>query len=286
MTFILATHRVDLLSLYPYVYSEGPRAMNVIRRRLLSGLGCLVVVAVAFSLPVRADDGLTIFAAASLTNVMEQISSDYTARTGVPVRCSFAASSALARQIEAGTRADVFLSADLEWMDYLEQRKLVRPETRRNLLGNDLVLVAPADSKVNLTIAKGFPLVAALGDGRLATGDPDLVPVGRYAQAALTQLGLWKDVESRLVRAENVRAALAYVARGEAPLGIVYRTDALVESKVRVVDAFPADSHPPIVYPVALTAVADAKAADFLAYLSQPAATERFRSAGFKVPIP
>ena len=166
------------------------------------------------------------------------------AQSGIAVKASFAASSVLAKQIEAGAPAQVFLSADREWMDYLEQRGRLQGGSRRDLLGNELVLIAPADSALQLKIAPHFALLAALGSGRLATGDPDSVPAGLYARAALTRLGVWPQVADRLVRAENVRAALMYVARGEAPLGIVYRTDARAEGRVRVVDVFPADTPP------------------------------------------
>ena len=227
---------------------------------------------------------LLVFAAASLTNAVGDIGEAYTARTGVRIVCSFASSSVLARQIEAGARADVFLSADAGWMDYLGRRGLLRPGTRRDLLGNELVLIAPVGSSVRLALAPGADLRAALGPGRLATGDPDSVPVGRYAQAALTSLGLWGELSSRLVRAENVRAALEYVARGEAPLGIVYRTDALSEKRVRVVAVFPARSHPPIVYPVALTVRAAAEAPAFEEFLLGDEARRIFSRYGFKPP--
>lgn len=225
---------------------------------------------------------LTVFAAASLTDVLQQVGADYTRATGVPVRFSFAASSALAKQIESGARVDLFFSADEEWMDYLAARKLIAGSTRRDLLANQLVLVAPADSTIALQIAPGFPLLKALGaKGRLATGDPESVPAGKYAKSALTSLGVWKDVESRLVRAENVRAALVYVARGETPLGIVYATDAKVEPKVRVVAVFPESSHTPIAYPAALTAVAAREARGFFDYLGSEAARQVFEHAGF-----
>ncbi len=225
---------------------------------------------------------LLVFAAASLADALTQVDALFTARTGIAVKASLAASSVLARQIEAGAPADVFLSADPEWMDYLEKRGLLQRDSRRDLLGNALVLIAPRDSTVRLHIAPGFNLAAALGDGRLATGDPDSVPVGRYARAALMRLGVWPQVSARLVAAENVRAALEYVARGEAPLGIVYRTDAQAESRVRVVGIFPEDTHPPIIYPVALTAGASPLAARYAAFLgSSEAAQPIFARYGF-----
>jgi molybdate transport system substrate-binding protein len=226
-----------------------------------------------------------VFAAASLTDVLEDIGGDFTAATGIPVRFSFAGSPALARQIEAGARADLFLSADVEWMDYLEERGFLAAGTRRNLLGNELVLIAPAGSDVVLEARPGLPLAAALGRRRLAMGDPVLVPAGRYGRAALESLGAWSDVGNRLAPAENVRVALAWVARGEAPLGIVYRSDALAEPRVRVVTAFPAGSHPPIVYPVARLgrSPAPARAAAFQDWLGGPRARDRFLAAGFTV---
>jgi molybdate transport system substrate-binding protein len=224
---------------------------------------------------------ITVFAAASLTNVMQELGDGFTRESSIPVRFSFAASSALARQIENGAPADVFFSADIEWMDYLQTRNLIRRDTRHNLLGNRLVLIAPADSQISLKIAPHFALAAALGKGRLATGDPDSVPVGRYAREALTTLGVWSEVSERLVRADSVRSALAFVDRGEAPLGIVYQTDALIDKGVRVVDVFPDDTHQPIVYPIALTGGAKPDAAKFVAYLRGPAGEIAFKAYGF-----
>lgn len=224
---------------------------------------------------------ITVFAAASLTDSLQELTADFGRTTGINVRLSFAASSALARQIESGAPADVFLSADQEWMDYLGARKLIDPGSRRDLLGNRLVLVAPSASGISLRIEPHFGLVGALGKGRLATGDPDSVPVGRYARAALTQLGVWSEVEPRLVRAENVRAALALVDRGEVPLGIVYLTDALIDRGVRVVGVFPGDTHPPITYPIALTVGARSGAREFVDFLHSPAADAVFVKYGF-----
>jgi molybdate transport system substrate-binding protein len=224
---------------------------------------------------------ITVFAAASLTNVLQELGDGFTKDASIPVRFSFAASPALARQIENGSRADVFFSADLEWMDYLESRKLIQPATRHDVVGNQLVLIAPADSRIVLKIQPHFALAATLGKGRLATGDPDSVPVGRYAHEALANLGVWDEVSARLVRADSVRSALAFVDRGEAALGIVYATDALIDKKVRVVDAFPAATHMPIVYPVALTMGAKADAAKFLAYIRGPAGSVAFQHHGF-----
>jgi molybdate transport system substrate-binding protein len=225
---------------------------------------------------------ITVFGAASLTNVLQDLGDGFTAQTSIPVRFSFAASSSLAKQIENGAPADVFFSADVEWMDYLQQRNLIQPATRHDVVGNQLVLIAPSEATVRLKIAANFPLVAALGKGRLATGDPDSVPVGRYAKQALTRLGVWDNVVDRLVRADSVRAALSFVDRGEAPLGIVYETDALVDKNVRIVDTFPADSHSPIIYPLALTSHPKAGAAKFTAYLRGPAGDAAFVHYGFK----
>jgi molybdate transport system substrate-binding protein len=224
---------------------------------------------------------ITVFAAASLTNVLQTLGDGFTKQSSIPVRFSFAASSALARQIENGAPADVFFSADLEWMDYLQTRNLIQRDTRRDVLGNRLVLIAAADSKITLKIGPNFPLAAALGKGRLATGDPDAVPVGRYAREALTTLGVWNDVAQRMVRADSVRSALAFVDRGEAPLGIVYETDALIDKHVRVLDVFPANSHLPIVYPIALTRSAKPDATRFVEYLRGPAGEAAFKAFGF-----
>jgi molybdate transport system substrate-binding protein len=251
-------------------------------RRILS-LACLLCIQLAFpGLARAADPELLVFAAASLTNAFEKLGPIYTKESGQPVKFSFAASSALARQLESGASADVFASADLEWMDYVQARGLIDRGNRRDLLGNRLVLIAPKDSTVTLKIAPGFALAKALGPGgRLATGDPDYVPVGKYARSALTTLGVWSDVADRLVRADNVRTALAFVARGEAPLGIVYTTDAQIEPGVRVVDVFPEDTHLPITYPVAVVRGAHPGADRFVKFLSGDAARAVFQEFGF-----
>jgi len=250
-------------------------------------LGTVLLMLCTLALPVRAADApdqeLLVFAAASLANALDEIGMAYTQKTQQHVKFSYAASSALARQLEAGSRADAFMSADLEWMDYVQARNLIDRSTRRNVLSNRLVLVAPADSKIELKIAPGFALGAALGsNGRLATGDPESVPVGKYARSALTSLGVWNDVADRLVRADNVRSALAFIARGETPLGIVYETDAKVEKRVRIVDFFPEDSHPPIVYPVAVTAHARPATRQFIEFLQSSPAQETFKKYGFQ----
>lgn len=224
---------------------------------------------------------IVVFGAASLTNALSDLGDAFTKQTSIAVKFSFAATSTLARQIESGAPADVFFSADVDWMDYLQARNLVQRASRRNLLGNRLVLIAPSDNMIMLKIRPDFPLATALGNKRLATGDPDSVPAGRYAQAALTHLGVWNQVVDRLIRADSVRSALAFVDRGEAPLGIVYETDAMLDKHVRIVDVFPATSHPPIVYPIALTVRAKPDAAKFVAYVASPAADPVFKSYGF-----
>jgi len=249
------------------------------RRLLLIFLGCVLGTSVTAA--DRGQSALRVFAAASLTNVLDELSSAWEKKGGIPVKTSYAASSVLARQIEAGGRADVFISADQEWMDYLQSRNLVDKPTRRNLVGNRLVLIAPSDSTLQLKIAPGFDLSGALGKRRLATGDPDTVPVGRYARSALVTLGVWDEVQDRLVRADNVRSAMMFVSRGEVPLGIVYTTDALVDSHVRIVDTFPENSHPPITYPGVILKGASGEAMAFLDYLASPAARDTWRRFGF-----
>ena len=225
---------------------------------------------------------VTVFAAASLKNALDEVGAQY-AKSGGDARFSYAASSAIARQIEQGAPADIYVSADSDWMNYLADRKLIVASSRKDLLTNNLALIAPADSKVALKIGKGMPLAKALGDGRLAVAGPD-VPAGKYAKASLGALGVWDSVSGRLAQAENVRMALQYVARGESPLGIVYDTDAKVEPKVRIVGLFPAGTHPKIVYPVARMAGSkNPEAEKFLAYLSGPQAAAVFRKYGFTV---
>jgi len=254
--------------------------MRFFRDLLLAGVFA-IVAAVVPSASVAAD--ITVFAAASLTEALNEIDSTWTKETHHTAAISFAASSALARQIEAGSPADMFISADTDWMDELAQHSLIRPDTRRNLLGNHLVLVEPASSHARIEIVSHFDLAAALGGGRLAVADPDSVPAGKYAKAALMALGVWDSVAGRIAGAENVRVALEYVARGDAPLGIVYTTDALAEPRVRIAATFPDTAHRPIVYPVALTTGARPLARDFLAFLSGPHASAIFRKDGFVV---
>ena len=228
-----------------------------------------------------AADTVTVFAAASLKDALDENAKAYQARASDRIVVSYGASSALAKQIESGAPADLFISADLEWMDYLEKRRLIKPESRRNLLRNRLVLIAPADSRVSVSIAPGFPLAGLLGGGRLAMANPDAVPAGKYGKASLEALGVWKDVERKVASAENVRAALVFVSRGEAPFGIVYRTDAAADLRVRVVGLFPENTHPPIIYPIAMTAAGKPPAEAFSKWLSQAEARTIFEKYGF-----
>jgi molybdate transport system substrate-binding protein len=255
------------------------------RQWVVAAMSAVLSLGAAGARSADAPRGVLVFAAASLANVLGDLDTAFTARSGIQVTSSLAASSTLAKQIEAGAPADVYFSADLQWMDYLQQRGLLRPGSRQDVAGNALVLIAPAGRALRVRIAPGFNLAALLGAGRLAVADPDSVPAGMYAREALRNLGVWNSVATRLVRAENVRAALAYVARADAPLGIVYRTDALVEPRVRVVGVFPAASHSPIVYPVALTRRANEKAARYLAFVTSADAQPIFRKWGFEPPI-
>lgn len=239
-------------------------------------LAWLLLAAAAHAAPV------TVFAAASLKNALDEVGAEY-ARAGGQARFSYAASSAIARQIEQGAPADVYVSADSDWMDYLAQRRLIVASSRRDLLTNRLALIAPADSKLALKIGRGMPIAAALGAGRLAVAGPE-VPAGKYAKAALTALGVWPSVSGKLAQAENVRLALQYVARGESPLGIVYDTDAVVERRVRIVGLFPTGTHPPIVYPAAIVASSrNPDAAKFMAFMRSPRAAAVFKKYGFVV---
>lgn len=225
---------------------------------------------------------VTVFAAASLREALDDFNAQFSAATGIKTAVSYAATSALARQIESGAPADVFISADLTWMDYAVAHRLVDGATRVNLLGNALVLIAPNDSKLkDIAIAKGFDVTALAGDGRIAVADIKAVPAGRYAKAALEALGALPAAEPKLAQAENVRAALSFVARGETPVGIVYATDAKSEPGVKVIGVFPEDSHPPVTYPAAATATATPAAARYLQMLRSPAAKATFERYGF-----
>jgi molybdate transport system substrate-binding protein len=252
----------------------------MISRRAL--LPALVVLGFAVSSATTQEKTITVFAAASMKNALDDVNTAFLKATGIKVVTSYAASSALARQIEQGAPADIFASADLDWMDDAVQKKSIRDDTRVNLLGNRLVLIAPRDSKIaDGKIGTGFDLASLVGDGRIATADVNSVPVGKYAKSALEKLGIWTSVEKKFAMTDNVRVALALVARGEATLGIVYETDAKVEPKVRIIGAFPADSHPAIVYPVAATVDAKPEAAAYLAFLRSGIAKTVFEQYGF-----
>ncbi len=248
------------------------------RRILAAMVAALALVATA---PVAAAT-LTVFAAASLKEALDNQVRQFEARTGDKVVVSYAASNALAKQIESGAPADVFISADLDWMDFLESRQLLAAGSRVALLRNRLVLIAPAGRGEAMAIGPNFPLAAALGTERLALANPDSVPAGKYAKSALQALGVWPSVENKIARTENVRAALVLVARGEAPFGIVYATDAAAEPKVRVAGTFPETSHPPIVYPAAVIAgQRPASASALVAFLASPAARPTWERYGF-----
>jgi molybdate transport system substrate-binding protein len=260
--------------------------VRLLRREILAALAALALL-----LPAGAgraqEGGPLVFAAASLTTALDQINAAFRQQGGAGAVISYASSSVLAKQIAAAAPADLFISADQDWMDFVAGRNLIRADSRRDLLGNALVLIAPADSPATLQIGPGFPLDALVGGGRLAMGDPASVPAGRYGKASLEALGVWDRVKDHLALAENVRAALALVSRREAPFGIVYRSDAVSDRGVKVVGTFPEASHPPIVYPAALVATStNPAAATFLAFLSSPAAKAIFEAQGFTVLAP
>jgi molybdate transport system substrate-binding protein len=255
-------------------------------RRAVLGLAALATIGF-FLLPclTRAGDkGPVVFAAASLKDALDAVDAGWTKESGKQVVPSYAASSALAKQIEQGAPADIFISADEDWMNYLAEKKLIKPDTRFDLLGNTLVLIAPKDSKIETKIADGFPLATLLGGGHLAMANTDAVPAGKYGKAALTKLGVWDSVKYKIAQADNVRAALKLVSTGEAPLGIVYGTDAKSDLNVKVIDTFPEGTHPPIIYPIAITASStNADAPTLLAYLKSSAAQSIFKDQGFKI---
>ncbi len=253
--------------------------------RLTTLLYLMIVIAAS---PVAAQENITVFAAASLKNALDETNAVFTKETGVKVTASYEASSALAKQIEQGAPADVFISADLAWMDYAAAHKLIKPDSRFNWLGNRVVLIAPKEAEVDhVDIAPGFDIAKLAGDGRIAVADVKAVPAGRYAKAALTSLGAWAAAEPKLAQAENVRAALAYVARGETPLGIVYATDAKIEPKIKIVGEFPNGSYPPVTYPVAATAAGKSPpATHYLHFLQTQAAKAVFEKYGFSFLVP
>ncbi len=255
------------------------------RRRSLILVLPLLLTAL-FARPAGAQEPVTVFAAASLTDVLRALGQELQVRGQTAPRFSFAASSALARQIEQGAPADLFVSADELWMDYLQQRNAIVKETRTSPIGNALVLIAPADRARPITLTRGTEILALLGPrDRIATGDPAHVPVGRYAQEALSWMGQWEAVAPRLARADNVRSALLLVERGEAPLGIVYATDAAATRGVAVIGTFPAESHTPISYPFAIVsrAAGNAQARALLAFLSGPEAADTWQRFGFRL---
>src|SRR5215472_1605597 len=260
---------------------ETMRLFYCLRAASAAVIVALIVLGV---MPAAKAAEIVVFAAASLKEALDDAVPAYGNQSGDEVKISYAASSALAKQIENGAPADVFISADLDWMDYLQQRNLVKPGTRKSLLGNRLVIIAPADSDLKLDIKPGFDLAGALKGCRLAMADPDSVPAGKYGKAALEKLGVWNAVKAAVAPSENVRAALLLVSRREAPLGIVYATDAAADPRVKIAGVFPDDTHPPIIYPAALTA--DSKnpgAARLLEFLSSPAARPMFEKRGFTV---
>jgi molybdate transport system substrate-binding protein len=263
--------------------------MNCRLCRLISPISqaffLLVWLGGALGTSAAADESkLVVFAAASLKDALDEVNAAYKREKGREIAVSYAASSTLAKQIEAAAPADIFISADLDWMDYLAKTNLIKPETRTNLLGNKLVLIAPADSTVKLDIGPSFPLAPALGNGRLAIADPSAVPAGKYGKAALEALGVWSSVADKLAPAENVRATLLLVSRGEAPLGIVYQTDAAADKGVKVLGTFPADTHPPIIYPIAAVAASTNPGnVGYIAFLKSPAAAAVFERQGFTV---
>ena len=247
----------------------------------LFGAMLALTVAIAWA-PARAADAMVVFAAASLTETLNAVGDAYAATGKSKPTFAYAASSALAKQIENGAPAALFISADEEWMDYLAQRSLIVPSSRVSLLANSLVLIAPAAKPLTLKVEKDFALAKALGGGKLSLADPASVPAGRYAKAALEKLGVWASVEKSVIGSENVRAALAFVERGEAAAGAVYATDAALSQKVVVVGPFPADSHPPISYPVAIVAGHDGKdAQDFRAFMVSDTAKAIYKKFAF-----
>lgn len=251
------------------------------RRNLLLSFIAAAAITVGTAIPAAAAD-LVVFAAASMKGSLDKVAAAFQAGGGSKVAISYASSSQLAKQIEAAAPADVFISADTKWMDYLVEKGAVKKAAAFNLLGNRLVLVAAKDSTVTLKIEKDFALAATLGDNRIAMGDPKSVPAGKYGQESLKFYGVWKDVEPKVAGAENVRAALKLVSSGEAPLGIVYETDAKADKQVKVVDVFGEDSHSPIVYPVAsIDASKNADKDAFVKFLSGAEATKIFKDAGF-----
>jgi molybdate transport system substrate-binding protein len=262
--------------------------MREVRRRVIGALfGLLALIAAGpWARPAAAQGGdvIVVFAAASMKTALDAVNAEWQKETGKKATISYAASSALAKQIEEGAPAQIFISADLDWMNYLARKNLIRPDTRSNLVGNRIVLISPKDKAKAVDIKPGFDLAGILGDGRLAMANVDTVPAGKYGKAALEKLGAWSSVSNKIAQAENVRAALLFVSRGEAPAGIVYQTDAAADPGVAIIGRFPENTHPPIVYPVALTASASTPdAAAFLAFIRSAKAKPLFEKEGFTV---
>jgi molybdate transport system substrate-binding protein len=277
---VAAAAGLRALAIFARIRRNVTNLRTVTLSRLIRRTSAAMVLACAAG--VAAAQHVTIFAAASLTNAFEDIAKAYREKGGGAVKFSFAASSTLARQIESGASADIFASADEEWMNYLAERKLIEPATRSSRLGNALVLITPASDQRTVDLKPGVGLAGMIGNGKLATGDPAHVPVGRYAQQALTKLGVWDAVAPKIARTDNVRAALLLVERGEAPFGIVYATDAAASRKVNVAGTFPADSHAPASYPFAILAKRNRpEVKSFFEFLYGPEAQAVYRKAGF-----
>ena len=262
----------------------GVAVFAAIRRPILQSAALAVLLA-GSGLQTQAQfRDVLVFGAASLKNALEEANNLFLFENGSGIKVSYGASSALAKQIENGAPADVFISADPDWMDYVAERKLINPETREKFLGNKLVLITGANSNVALTIGQNFPLAQALGNGRLAMADPAAVPAGKYGKAALQKLGVWASVANKVAPAQDVRAALLFVSRGEAPLGIVYQTDAAADKNVKIVATFPESTHPPIIYPIAILAGStNGVAPVYVQYLLSPKAAPFFEKQGFVV---
>jgi len=262
--------------------------MRTTRRSWLGLLAAAALACTAGAGPAAAQNkDVLVFAAASLKNALDQIAADWQRQTGKKVVISYAASNTLIKQIEQGAPADMFISADLDWMNYGQEKNLIKPDTRSNLLGNRLVLVAPKDSTASVNLQPGIDVAALLKGGRLAMGNVDAVPAGKYGKAALEKLGAWDGVKDKIAQADNVRAALLFVSRGEAPFGIVYQTDAAADPSVKIVGTFPENTHPPIIYPIALTKEStNSDAQAFLSHIRSPAARAAFERQGFTVLAP
>ena len=260
---------------------------RIFKTKMLMVVSCMMVVYASQAPATAADetDTVTVFAAASTTNAMSDIGQRYTAQENDKIRFSFASSSTLAKQIDNGAPADIYVSANVKWMDYLINKRMILPNSRVDLLGNRIVLIVPSQSALkHIDIKLDFPLASYLGDGRLAMGDPDHVPAGIYGKEALKRLNVWQQVRNKVAGMKDVRAALMMVERGEVPLGLVYSTDAAISSKVRIVGVFPPETHSPIIYPVAIVANHGRSSVErFMAFLKSTAARTVFEKYGFSV---